>query len=134
MRVEAVMGDDALVVVKTIIGSIGGFLLSQAFQLEPSAGVWVAAFSGSFLAASLSSDKKLVQFMTHLGIGIIFGLFIAQMIEWVWKTPRIPVAALSASLGYALHSYLTATIAGGKLFEAIGQAIAALTGRGGGSK
>ena len=132
MRVEAV--SDFLITIKTVIAAVSGFLLAAAFRLEPDAGAWVAAFAGSFFAASLSSDKRIGQFVAHLGIGVVIGLTLAQMIEWEWRTPRIPVAAISASLGYVAHSYLSSIIAGGKLFEAIGQAISAITGRGGGSK
>ena len=132
MRVEAV--SDFLITIKTVIAAVSGVLFAAAFKLEPNEGVWVAAFAGSFFAASLSADKMLRQFVTHLGIGIVIGVAVAQMIEWGWRTPRIPVAAISASLGYVAHSYLSSIIAGGKLFEAIGQAISAITGRGGGSK
>ena len=129
MRVEAV--SDFLITVKTVIAAVSGFLLAAAFRLEPDAGAWVAAFAGSFFAASLSSDKRLGQFVAHLGIGVVIGLTLAQMIEWGWRAPRVPVSVISASLGYALHSYLTATIVAGKLFETIAQALAALLGRGG---
>lgn len=122
--------DNAIYWLWRAFAGLGLLAISIGARIEPDLGVWVAAFGGSFLSVSIGHDRALRLIFAHVGIGVLIGVFVAQISHWKYSLPQVPVAALAALFGFDLHNYIKGKIVEGKIFEAIGQAISSILGRG----
>jgi hypothetical protein len=68
--------------------------LFVASNVEPQAGVWVAAVSGGLLSGMVGIDRPFLRRAAHFGLGVFVGIFSSQIILEVisLKTPQSRVA------------------------------------------
>jgi hypothetical protein len=75
-------------------GLIGGFIAFMAANVEPQAGVWLAACGGALLSMMTGGDRGVGRMLTHVCLGAAVGLFVSQLaVEFIrLSSPNTKVA------------------------------------------
>ena len=118
---------DLLFPLKFIISFMGGFFIYVGSIIEPSVGVWVISIGGALLTASLGEDKTFVKVITHIFIGLGWGIFGSQIIHGIWiNIPQVASAFFSAMFGVEATWYVFRNLRTGSVSEFIASIIGSI--------